>query len=348
MNLNALKPVGPHISGFIRFAHEGEGDQFKQLGHFEILSRVHQPCEDTTATPRLAPHEIEQKLQPSEGNAQSKLRAIPIRLVFDKPQNNLRARYQAYDTELHRLACAGDGEKAVRADFAAGGTTETACAGPEACEYANQAGIRCQLHARLKVQVDGQTDPFAVFEVQSSGINTYRTLSAKLDMMYAAFGKRLRHIPLTLGIYAKSSPLSSFEPFYVADLQLRDGMTMQTALDEAKKAQAAEAEGGLTMSEMEAAVEGMIASSPLALDDSETALITFAPGIVDRAREPRRASVALAAGPVSIANVVASARGGFEVQPEKQVVAVEAPPAPVVHVPRSEKIDAAELPATVL
>ena len=27
MNLNALKPVGPHITGFIRFAHEGEGDR---------------------------------------------------------------------------------------------------------------------------------------------------------------------------------------------------------------------------------------------------------------------------------------------------------------------------------
>ena len=346
MNLNALKPVGPHISGFIRFAHEGEGEQFKQLDHFEILSRVHLASEDPTAAPRLTPHEIVNKLLPGGENAQSKLRAIPVKLVFDKPENNLRARYQAYDSELSRLACAGDGAKAVRANFADGTTSETACAGPEACEYANRAGVRCQLHVRLKVQVEGQSDPFAVFEVQSSGINTYRTLSAKLDMMHAAFGKRLRNIPLTLAIYAKSSPLSRFEPFYVADLQLRDGLTMTSALEAADKARAEEA--SLAIADMETAVEQMLSASPLALDDSDTALITFTPGVIERAREPRRAAPVLAAAPLSIANVVASARGSSEQAVVRQAPPGDAAVAQVNKMVDGEKIGSAELPATVL
>lgn len=345
MNLNALKPVGPHITGFIRFAHEGEGEQFKQLDHFEILSRVHLPSDDTTSMPRLAQHEIAQKIQPA--TAQEKLKAIPVKLMFDKPENNLRACYQAYDSELNRLACSGDGVKAVRADFGTGTTADTTCAGPEACEYANQAGVRCQLHVRLKVQIEGQSDPFAVFELQSSGINTYRTLSAKLAMMHAAFGNRLRNIPMTLAIYAKSSPLSRFEPFYVADLQLREGVTMPAALQSADAAKALEA--SLKMDAMEAAVETMLSASPLALDDSETALISFAPGVIDRAREPRRSARAIAAAPVSIENLVASARGSSELTGENRQKAAIAPtPERVDLAVVGQNIVVSELPATVL
>ncbi|MDO8276624.1 MAG: hypothetical protein Q7T63_00705 [Burkholderiaceae bacterium] len=345
MNLNALKPVGPHITGFIRFAHEGEGDQFKQLDHFEILSRVHLPSDDTTNVPRLAQHEIAKNIKP--GNAQEKLKAIPVKLMFDKPENNLRACYQAYDSELNRLACSGDGVTAVRADFGTGTTAETTCAGPEACEYANQAGVRCQLHVRLKVQIEGQSDPFAVFELQSSGINTYRTLSAKLAMMHAAFGGSLRNIPMTLAIYAKSSPLSRFEPFYVADLQLRDGSTMSAALESANAAKALEA--SLNMDAMEAAVEAMLSASPLALDDAETALIAFAPGVIDRAREPRRTARAIAAAPVRIENLVASARAASELPAENgQKVAIAPTSERVPPFVVGENIEVTELPATVL
>lgn len=304
MNLNALKPVGPHIEGFVRFAHEGEGDDFKQLDHFEVLGRAHGHAvsETTVVAPRLKPHAIAGQLQ----KAEEKLRAIPVKLVFDKPENNLSAKYEAYDLEMGRLSCVGDGDTATRASFADGTTSSTQCRGPDACEHANAKGVRCSLHVRLKVQIEGQTDPFSVFELQSSGINTYRTLAAKLTMMYAAFG-RLRHVPLELGIYEKSSPLSQYEPFYVADLKLRAGMSIDAAHDQAKKAASEETERGIDSAKMETAAATMAASSPFAVSESDTAIITFTPGIIDHAREPR-ARARKVGGADSIEQVVARAR----------------------------------------
>lgn len=314
MRLNSLKPIGPHVTGFIRFAHEGEGDHFKQLDHFEILGRVHDRNADGDAEPpRLAAHPLAAQVMAGQraeggGSANAKLRSIPVTVLFDKPANNLTARYQAYDLGLSRLACAGDGERAMRANFAQGSTSEQDCVGPEACEYANQRDVRCQLHVRLKVQIEGQPDPFAVFEVQSSGINTFRTLSAKLDMMHAAFGGRIRHVPLSLTIFEKSSPLSSFEPFYVADLQLRAGTSMHEAAKLAKDGADADAAAGVGCEAMELAIEAMGSAFPLAIDDSESALVTFTPRLVDNVRVPRREASAAGLAATSITSVVEKAR----------------------------------------
>lgn len=331
MNLNALKPIGPHVTGFIRFAHEGEGEHFKQHDHFEILGRVHDRHENAAgaAAPRLAAHPIAAQLLAGDaseagGSANEKLRSIPVKVIFDKPANNLTARYQAYDLSLGRLACAGDGARATRADFSLGSTSEHDCVGPEACEYANQGGVRCQLHVRLKVQIDGQADPFAVFEVQSSGINTFRTLSAKLDMMHAAFGGRLRHVPLSLTIFEKSSPLSSFEPFYVADLQLRSGISVHAAAQLAKEGADADATAGVACEAMEKATEAMASSFPLAIDDGESALVTFTPRLVDDVRLPRReTSSSSGLRPASISSLVEQARGSQAVAPAAAPVSVE-------------------------
>lgn len=216
---------------------------------------------------------------------------IPIKLACDKPSNNLVARYEAYDTALNRLACMGDGESACRANFATGETVATNCAGPEACDYANQGGIVCALRVRMQVQIDGQSDPFAVFELQSGSINTYRTLAAKLRMMWATFGKRLRNVPMELAIYRKSSATSHYLPFYVVDLRLREGITPSQALAAASDAVEQDRAAGLDFVAMEQEIEAMRSEASLAFRDAEAPTVIFAPDVaVDRARLARRSS----------------------------------------------------------
>lgn len=324
MNLNAIKPVGPHIEGVIRFASEGRGEDLVQHDYFEVLARVHDGTKPE-GTPKLAPHPIGDELRTLQANAaEGRIRVIPIRLMFNDPGLSLSARYEAYDADLNRLACAGDGTKGCRANFAAGTSQDVACVGPDACEYANAAGVHCALHVKLKAQIEGQADAFSVFELQSGGINTYRTISAKLSMMHAAFGKRLRHVPLEIGVYAKSGAASDYRPFYVADVKLRQGTDVKTAIQAALAGERDDKGEGLALEEMEAAVAQMAAGASLSLDDAESALISFAPGVVDRSRLKRAApnAVQAASSVNSIADIVAVARTKQHEQP----AAAEVPP----------------------
>ncbi len=329
MKLNQIKPVGPHIEGIIRFASEGQGDDMRQLDHYDVCSRVHQ--QQGVAQPSLMPHPITDKLTPqgAEGD-QKKIRVIPIRLVANKPSNSLRARYEAYDIEMGRLLCVGDGERGERAILSQGTSTSCQCAGPEACDYANQQGVQCSLHVRMTVQIEGQDDPFSVFEFHSGSINTFRTLSAKLEMMSKAFGGKLRGLPLELAIYAKSSAASEFQPFYVADLRVRSNMTPAEALSELKNLYEAEASAGLSFEAMEEAIESMVANSVLRLGDCEPSVITFSPVIVDRTKlrregepEPVATRVPLSSG---IAQLVTQAMQSVRAAESLTLPAVEPMP----------------------
>lgn len=310
MNLNAIKPVGPHIEGVIRFASDGHGQDLVQHDYFEVMGRVHEGIQPE-ASPKLAPHPISDELRKlPENAAEGRIKVIPIRLMFNDPSLSLSARYEAFDADLNRLACVGDGTKGCRASFASGTSQDVPCVGPDACSYANSSGVRCALHVRLKAQIEGQADAFSVFELQSGGINTYRTLSAKLTMMHAAFGRRLRHVPMEIGVYAKSSAASDYRPFYVADVKLRKGIDVKTAIQSAITGENEDKAAGLAPGDMEAAVAQMAAGASLSLDDAESTLISFAPGIVERSRlmraAPNEAQVASSAS--SIEDIVAAAR----------------------------------------
>ena len=287
MKLSQIKPVGPHVEGVIRFASEGQGEEMRQLDYFDVCARVHQKSKEG-ALPTLMPHEITEKLLPqTEEGEDKKIRVIPIRLIADTPTNSLMARYEAYDTELGRLLCIGDGENGERAVLSQGTSVSCQCRGPEACVYANEHGVQCALRVRMRVQIEGQDDPFSVFELHSGGINTYRTLSAKLEMMYEAFGGNLRGLPLELGVYAKSSAASAYKPFYVADLRVRSGMTPAEAFAAMRNQREAESQAGLTLDRMEVAIESMEKYSSLRLGDCEPAIITYSPVVVDRTKLQR-------------------------------------------------------------
>lgn len=306
MMINQIKPTGPHIEGVIRFASEGQGDALRQLDHFEVLGRVHtQPQEGSL--PALVDHPITGRLLPSQTNdgETRAIRVIPIRLIADKPENSLRARYEAYDAELGRLVCVGNGANGERAELSRGTSSNCSCPGPEACEFANAQGIECSLHVRLRLQIEGQEDPFSVFELQSGGINTYRTLAAKLEMMHKAFGGKLRGLPLELSIYAKSSVASSYQAFYVADLKLRSNMKPAEALKTMTAAREAEETAGLDFTAVEGAIAAMEANSALSLLDAESSIVTFSPVLVDRSNLRRAKGVVIEAQKQVVAHDIA-------------------------------------------
>lgn len=313
MKLNAIRPIGPHVTGVIRFGSEGQGtEEFRQLDHFEVLGRAYeQPGEG--AMPRLKAHPIQAKLV--DGNsAEAKLRSIPVRLLFDKPENSLNARYEAFDPQLNRLVCAGDGEKRVRANHAEGKAEEGDCEGPDTCAFANNGNHNCALRVRLAVQIDGQDDPLSVFEVQSSGIHTYRNFAAKLAMLHALAGKRLRGIPLELRMYERGSPAYDFKTFYVADLALRG--TPEDALKATATMQG-------DLAGLEEAVEAMRKDAPFSLSgELDFGILPFrsAPSPRRDARAPQAGQ-----GAKSLEAVVAGARELATGTNDSALVNVQAP-----------------------
>ena len=334
MNLSAIRPIGPHIEGFIRFASEGERETLRQLNHFEVLSRVHQ--DPVGGQAKLEPHPIGAELialAPNKGTGL--IKEIPVKLMFNAPDNNLSARYEAYDKDLNRLVCAGDGENFCRTSQIAGQATSGACTGPDSCGYANNGQVRCHFKVRLKVQIDGQTDPFSVFELQSGSINTYRTLSAKLNLMHAAFGGKLRHVPLNLTIWNKSSSESTYLPFYCADLKLAENETMATAIKKANDGATADTNAGLAIDAMEASVKEMQAAGALSLDGSDNAVITFTTNHIP-GKTTRRSIAAPKGDDISSVIALAKTAATSSVEPDSapktsDVEAVSV--APVVRVP---------------
>ncbi len=120
-------------------------------------------------------HPLHQKLAETATN--NKIRAIPVRLLFNDTDLNLRAEYSAFDRASGRPLCVGDGEKARRVN-GSGIIEEQACAGPQFCSFAKAHG--CKLYGRLNVQIEGQGDELASFIFRTTGYNSVRTLAARL------------------------------------------------------------------------------------------------------------------------------------------------------------------------
>lgn len=233
MNLTTI-PVTPHALGFIKVACDDDPlfGEARTRNEFLITQRHHESA-DTQA--KLAPHPLQAKLAQGDEGEAKKVTEIPVRLFFNKASNAIGIRYQAYSTPGNVPVCAGDGKNARRLELAADNTqtmTDIACPGPELCDLVQTQKAVCRRQVRMSVQVEGQNDPFSVFEVRSSSINTYRALKAQLQLIERRFGG-LRHVPLKLALWQASNELSSFEPFSLMRLEL-DAETEVAAIQVAR------------------------------------------------------------------------------------------------------------------
>ena len=167
-------------------------------------------------------HPVDECLRKTPG---SKLRNIPVRLLFDDPDLNLRANYSMFDRRTGRPLCVGNGE--TRRRCTAAGIQTLPCPAPEACDLAG-AGY-CKPYGRLNVRI-GDDDELGSFVFRTTGFNSIRTLSTRLRYFHAVSGGLLSTLPLELRLRGKSTTQSHRAAIYYVDLTVRTGMTMTEAL----------------------------------------------------------------------------------------------------------------------
>lgn len=177
-------------------------------------------------------HPLDEQLRKDKG---AKLRSIPVRLLFDDPDLSLRAHYTMFDRATGRPLCVGNGESCKRATVS--GMQSFACPSPAACPLA--AGGNCKPYGRLNVSIELEgvpCDELGSFVLRTTGINSIRTLSARLRYLHALTGGVLSTLPLELRLRGKSTTLSHRTPIYYVDLTLRGDTTLAQAISAAKTA----------------------------------------------------------------------------------------------------------------
>jgi hypothetical protein len=214
------------------------------IGHLEDAGDgqkhpVRDDCIHLTSTAKLAdgswaPHPLQEKLLAERGNerktdGQRILREIPVRVVYDRHDLNIRTRFTAFDRATGRVMCTGNGESARRraAQGGEGGSTgptqQVACVGPETCPYGLENG--CKPYTRLHVRIEGQGDALGVFTLRTTGWNSARALHYKLATLSALAGGEPAGTRMKLVIRARASQMSTWTNFYYMDLvaEAKDG-----------------------------------------------------------------------------------------------------------------------------
>lgn len=173
-------------------------------------------------------HPLDEQLRAKAPN--QKLRSIPVRMIFNDPELNLRAEYSLFDRQTGRPICVGNGETCQR--LTNQGVEHHPCPSPDLCPLA-QGGL-CKPYGRLYVNLD-ESDELGTFIFRTTGFNSIRTLAARLSYYHAASNGLLSCLPLQLTLRGKSTTQSYRTPVYYVDLTLHEGIHLQEAIQTAKE-----------------------------------------------------------------------------------------------------------------
>ena len=173
-------------------------------------------------------HPLDEQLRAKAPN--QKLRSIPVRMIFNDPELNLRAEYSLFDRQTGRPVCVGNGETCQR--LTNQGVEQHPCPSPDLCPLAQ--GGNCKPYGRLHVNLD-ESDELGTFIFRTTGFNSIRTLAARLSYYHAASNGLLSCLPLQLTLRGKSTAQSYRTPVYYVDLTLRDEVHLQEAIQTAKE-----------------------------------------------------------------------------------------------------------------
>ena len=172
-------------------------------------------------------HPLDEPLRAKAPN--QKLRSIPVRMIFNDPELNLRTEYTLFDRQTGRPVCVGNGETCQR--LTNQGVEQHPCLSPDLCSMAQ--GGNCKPYGRLHVNLD-ESDELGTFIFRTTGFNSIRTLAARLSYYHAASNGLLSCLPLQLILRGKSTTQSYRTPVYYVDLTLRDGVNLQQAIQMAE------------------------------------------------------------------------------------------------------------------
>ena len=178
--------------------------------------------------------------------ARRKLRSIPVRVLFNDPDLNLRADYCMFDRSTARPVCVGNGETCRRVTEQ--GFEEQACPGPDVCRFGMG---QCKPYGRLNVSI-GDSDELGSFVFRTTGFNSIRTLAARLHYFAAVSGGHLASMPLELKLRGKSTTQSHRSAIYYADLVVRSGISLNEAISQARTMAAERLAAGFDQSALDA------------------------------------------------------------------------------------------------
>ena len=193
----------------------------EKVAQFTITSQIH-------SKEGWIKHPLDEQLRANTPN--QKLRSIPVRMIFNDPDLNLRAEYTLFDRQTGRPVCVGNGETCQR--LTNQGVEQLPCPSPDLCPLAQ--GGHCKPYGRLHVNLD-ESDEFGTFIFRTTGFNSIRTLAARLSYYHAASGGLLSCLPLQLILRGKSTTQSYRQPVYYVDLTLREGISLNEAIIQAKQ-----------------------------------------------------------------------------------------------------------------
>ena len=186
-----------------------------------------------------SPEAIEQKRitaspedQTKPSTARVKLRCIPVKVLFNDPDLNLRANYTLFDRATARPLCVGDGQTCKRVTDK--GIESLQCQGPDICALAIDGG--CKPFGRFHMRVDhrdNQADALSTFVLRTTGINSMRSLLTRMQYLQAVSGGLLAYLPLEIRLRAKSTAMSRRTPIYYVDIGLREGVSLEIAIGQA-------------------------------------------------------------------------------------------------------------------
>jgi hypothetical protein len=208
------------------------------------------------------PHPYDEELRKNAPNG--KLRSIPVRMLFNDPDLNLRAEYSMFDRQTGRPVCVGNGETCRR--VTASGVQSLPCPSPDLCELAK--GGMCKPYGRLNVKL-GDDDELGTFIFRTTGFNSIRTLAARLSYYKAVSGNLLACLPLELRLRGKSTTQSHRGAIYYVDLGVLEGMTLENAITEAKVVATRRLEAGLDQTGLDAAAQAGFGNAAFEFSEEE-------------------------------------------------------------------------------
>lgn len=173
-------------------------------------------------------HPLDEQLRSKAPN--QKLRTIPVRMIFNDPELNLRAEYSLFDRQTGRPVCVGNGETCQR--LTNQGVEQHPCPSPDLCSLAQ--GGKCKPYGRLHVNLD-ESDELGTFIFRTTGFNSIRTLAARLNYYHVASNGLLSCLPLQLTLRGKSTTQSYRTPVYYVDLTLKEGINLESAIQTARE-----------------------------------------------------------------------------------------------------------------
>lgn len=190
-------------------------------------------------------HPLDEQLRAKAPN--QKLRSIPVRMIFNDPELNLRAEYTLFDRQTGRPICIGNGQTCQR--LTNQGVEQHPCPSPDLCPLAQ--GGHCKPFGRLHVNLD-ESDELGTFIFRTTGFNSIRTLAARLSYYHAASNGLLSCLSLQLTLRGKSTTQSYRTPVYYVDLTLRDGVSLQDAIQTAQEIDQQSKQSGFNQNALDA------------------------------------------------------------------------------------------------